>query len=148
MPHYGGWYEAHNSPGATTTGTRWALAEGEVGEVVVSGPQVMRGYWNKPDATAAAIDKAGWFHSGDLCSVRADGQLLFHGRLKDMLKVGGENVAAVEIEGFLQTHPAVLLAQVVAAPRLQRDKRLSGAVQCRTNARTTAAVRVSTPSLV
>jgi acyl-CoA synthetase (AMP-forming)/AMP-acid ligase II len=62
------------------------------------------------------LDDEGWFHSGDLISIDPDGQLMFHGRLRDMLKVGGENVAAVEIEAWLQKHEAVKLAQVVGVP--------------------------------
>src|SRR4029077_9767102 len=60
--------------------------------------------------------RGGWFHTGDLGCVDAAGRLTFLGRLKDMLKVGGENVAAVEIEAYLMTHPAVKIAQVVAVP--------------------------------
>ena len=67
------------------------------------------------------VDDDGFVHTGDLCSRDGDGRIRFHGRLKDMLKVGGENVAAVEIESYLATHPAVKLAQVVGVPdaRLQ-----------------------------
>ena len=58
----------------------------------------------------------GWFRTGDICSLDTDGRITYHGRVKDMLKVGGENVAAAEIEGHLSHHPAVMLAQVVSAP--------------------------------
>lgn len=96
-------------------------ATGEIGECWIRGYNTFTEYYKSPEKTAQALDADGWFHSGDLCSVRADGQLLFHGRLKDMLKVGGENVAAAEIEACLQRHPAVKLAQVVGVPepRLQ-----------------------------
>jgi acyl-CoA synthetase (AMP-forming)/AMP-acid ligase II len=60
--------------------------------------------------------RGGWFHTGDLGRVDEDGRLTFLGRLKDMLKVGGENVAALEIEAYLATHPAVKIAQVVGVP--------------------------------
>src|SRR3546814_14747688 len=73
---------------------------------------MLKGYYNAPDKTAEVI-RNGWFHTGDIGSIDADGQMMFHGRTKDMLKVGGENVAAAEIEAMLQTHPAVKLAQVV-----------------------------------
>jgi fatty-acyl-CoA synthase len=66
--------------------------------------------------TAECIDEDGWFHSGDLARRDADGRITFLSRLKDMLKVGGENVAAAEIEGYLSTHPAVQIVQVVSAP--------------------------------
>jgi fatty-acyl-CoA synthase len=92
------------------------LPPGERGELVGRGPSRFDGYYNNPEQTALAIDKDGYFHTGDLCSIDGDGRVLFHGRLKDMLKVGGENVAAIEIESFLATHPAIKMAQVVGVP--------------------------------
>jgi acyl-CoA synthetase (AMP-forming)/AMP-acid ligase II len=92
------------------------LAPGERGELVGRGVSRFSGYYNNPEATRATIDDDGFFHTGDLCSIDAEGRIRYHGRLKDMLKVGGENVAAVEIESFLATHPAVKLAQVVGVP--------------------------------
>jgi len=90
-------------------------AAGERGEIVLGGPNRLKGYYNDPEKTAEAI-RGGWFHSGDIGSIDEDGNVMFHGRLKDMLKVGGENVAAAEIEAMLQNHPAVKLAQVVGLP--------------------------------
>ena len=81
----------------------------------------MRGYYEKPEATAAAIDADGWLHTGDMGLLRADGHLRFMGRYKDMLKIGGENVDPMEVEAFLMAHPAVNLAAVVSLP----DARLS-----------------------
>jgi fatty-acyl-CoA synthase len=89
---------------------------GVPGELLFRGLWRFSEYYRDPEATVAAIDADGWFHSGDLMRLDADGSLSFVSRLKDMLKVGGENVAAAEIEGFLLTHPAVHIAQVVAAP--------------------------------
>lgn len=89
---------------------------GERGECLIRGYSTFTAYYKSPEKTAEALDAEGWFHSGDICSVDTDGQLMFHGRLKDMLKVGGENVAAAEIESCLQEHDAVLLAQVVGVP--------------------------------
>ena len=91
-------------------------APGERGEAWIRGYSTFSSYYKSPDKTAEALDDDGWFHSGDLISIDADGQLMFHGRLRDMLKVGGENVAAVEIESCLQGHEAVKLAQVVGIP--------------------------------
>ena len=88
---------------------------GERGEIVVRGVNMLKGYYNAPEKTAEVI-RDGWFHTGDIGSVDEDGQVMFHGRTKDMLKVGGENVAAAEIESMLQSHPAVKLAQVVGVP--------------------------------
>lgn len=88
---------------------------GERGEIVMRGPNMLKGYYNAPEKTAEAL-RDGWFHSGDVGSIDADGNVMFHGRTKDMLKVGGENVAAAEIEAMLQSHPAVKLAQVIGLP--------------------------------
>jgi acyl-CoA synthetase (AMP-forming)/AMP-acid ligase II len=101
------------------TGEEAAL--GEKGEAWIRGYSTFTEYYKSPEKTAEALDDEGWFHSGDLISIDADGQLMFHGRLRDMLKVGGENVAAVEIEVFLQQHDAVKLAQVVGIS----DRRLT-----------------------
>lgn len=90
-------------------------ATGDQGEIVLGGPNVLKGYYNAPEKTAEAI-RDGWFYTGDIGSIDADGNVMFHGRTKDMMKVGGENVAAAEIEAMLQTHPAVKLAQVVSLP--------------------------------
>lgn len=92
------------------------LPPGEPGEIVARGRGVFSGYFNDPEKTAASFYDGGWFRTGDLGIIDAQGRVTFRGRLKDMLKVGGENVAAVEVEGFLATHPAVNLAQVVAVP--------------------------------
>lgn len=95
--------------------TAQACSADERGEIVLRGPHMLKGYYNAPEKTAEAI-RDGWFFTGDIGSVDADGNVMFHGRTKDMLKVGGENVAAAEIEAMLQTHPAVKLAQVVGIP--------------------------------
>jgi fatty-acyl-CoA synthase len=94
---------------------------GEQGEILVRGYSLFDGYYKDPEKTAAAFDADGFFRTGDMGSFDGDGQIMFHGRFKDMLKVGGENVAAAEIETFLARHPAVKLAQVVGVPdaRLQ-----------------------------
>ena len=86
------------------------------GEIWVKGFNLFDGYWKDPAKTAEAITDDGWLRTGDLGSLDPDGRVRYHGRLKDMLKVGGENVAAIEIEAFLTGHPAVLLAQVVGIP--------------------------------
>jgi len=91
-------------------------APGEKGEAWIRGYSTFTEYYKSPEKTAEALDDEGWFHSGDLISIDPDGQLMFHGRLRDMLKVGGENVAAVEIGTWLQNHDAVKLAQVVGIP--------------------------------
>jgi fatty-acyl-CoA synthase len=89
---------------------------GHPGEMLFRGVARFLHYHDDPEATAAAIDADGWFRTGDLVRRESDGAIAFVGRLKDMLKVGGENVAAAEIESFLLSHPAVHMAQVVSAP--------------------------------
>ncbi len=89
-------------------------------EIQVRGWSVMRGYVNNPDATAKAFTADGWLRTGDLGSLTPDGRLRMTGRLKDVFRVGGENVAPAEVEEVLLAHPAVQTAQVVGVP----DQRL------------------------
>lgn len=97
------------------------LPPGQRGEMLIRGYSVFPGYYKDPDATAKAFTEDGWFRSGDICAMDEQGRVSYHGRLKDTLKVGGEKVAALEIESFLSTHPAVKFVQVVGIPdpRLQ-----------------------------
>ncbi|KAB0243887.1 AMP-dependent synthetase, partial [Microcystis aeruginosa EAWAG127a] len=90
------------------------VVPGQRGEVWVRGYSTLLGYYKDPEKTAAALTSDGWFRTGDVGSIDGRGTMMFHGRIKDMLKVGGENVAAAEIEACLQRHPGVKLAQVVA----------------------------------
>lgn len=87
-----------------------------VGELWFRGPLQFSGYFRDPEKNAEPIDEAGFFRTGDIVTADEAGRLSFTGRVKDMLKVGGENVAAVEIEDHLITHPVVHIAQVVSAP--------------------------------
>ena len=89
---------------------------GTPGELLFRGPNAFDGYFRDPQQTAEVFDVDGWFHSGDVVVADEDGRLTFRSRLKDMLKVGGENVAAAEVEGHLLGHPAVEIVAVVAAP--------------------------------
>jgi acyl-CoA synthetase (AMP-forming)/AMP-acid ligase II len=93
-----------------------ALAAGESGEIQIRAPYVMSGYFNNPAATAEAFTPEGFLRTGDLGRVRADGQLVFVGRLKEMFKSGGYNIYPVEIEQAICEHPAVALAAVVPVP--------------------------------
>jgi fatty-acyl-CoA synthase len=94
------------------------------GELCVRGYALMQGYYRKPEETARAIDGEGWFHTGDVATIREDECVRFIGRYRDMLKVGGENVDPVEVEAFLLGHPAVNRVQVIGVP----DRRLSEVV--------------------
>jgi fatty-acyl-CoA synthase/long-chain acyl-CoA synthetase len=100
-------------------GTGNDLPLGEQGEVLVRGFNLFDGYYRDDKKTAEALDAEGWYHSGDLGSLDESGHIMFHDRLKDMLKVGGENVASIEIESMLSKHPAVKLAQVVGVPDMK-----------------------------
>ena len=93
-----------------------ALPNGNVGELWYRGPNMFDGYFRDPELTSEVFDDRGFFRTGDICELDVDGRVTFVSRLKDMLKVGGENVSAAEVEGYLITHPAIALAQVVAAP--------------------------------
>jgi fatty-acyl-CoA synthase len=92
------------------------VPRGRPGELCTRGYGVMAGYWGDPEATRAAIDPAGWMHSGDLAAMDADGYVNVVGRLKDLIIRGGENVAPREVEEFLLGHPAVGEAQVIGVP--------------------------------
>ena len=89
---------------------------GEVGELLLKGPHVCKGYYRNPEATAASLDAEGWFHTGDLAKKDADGFFTIAGRKKDMLISGGVNVYPAEIEGVLFQHPGVKDVAVVGVP--------------------------------
>jgi fatty-acyl-CoA synthase len=89
---------------------------GQVGELCARGYMVMRGYHDAPEATAAAIDAGGWYHTGDLASIDGRGYLRIEGRIKDVIIRGGENIYPREIEEVLFVHPAVAEAVVIGIP--------------------------------
>jgi long-chain acyl-CoA synthetase len=92
------------------------LAIGEPGEICVRGPQVMAGYWNRPEETANVMTEDGFLRTGDIGSIDSDGYLRISDRKKDMILVSGFNVFPNEVEAVLLTHPKVLEAAVVSAP--------------------------------
>lgn len=89
------------------------LPTGSDGEILIRGPGVMKGYYKRPDETRKVIDAEGWFHTGDIGRIDAEGFLSITGRLKEMLIIGGENVFPREIESVLENHEAVLQAAVI-----------------------------------
>jgi long-chain acyl-CoA synthetase len=89
---------------------------GEVGEIWIRSPQVMKGYWNMPDETAKSVTADGWFRSGDAGYLDADGYLYIHDRVKDMIVSGGENVYPAEVENVLMGHPAIADVAVIGVP--------------------------------
>jgi len=106
------------SIGTPIEGVEMRLAEEEkgVGEIAIRGHNVMKGYWNKPDATADVLDSDGWFYTGDMATVDEDGYFFIVDRKKDMIIRGGYNVYPREIEEVLYEHPAVSEAAVVGVP--------------------------------
>jgi acyl-CoA synthetase (AMP-forming)/AMP-acid ligase II len=92
------------------------VADGMAGEIRLRGFCLFAGYYGDPAATADVITPDGWLRTGDLGRIGPGGRLIYDGRLKDMLKIGGENVAAIELESFLMTHPAIRMAQVIGVP--------------------------------
>jgi long-chain acyl-CoA synthetase len=109
------------------------LRVGEVGEIVIKGPNVMKGYWQRPDATAEAM-RGGWFHSGDLAKVDEDGYFFIVDRKKDMIIRGGYNVYPREVEEVLYEHPAVAEAAVVAIPDASLGEEVGAAVALKAGA--------------
>ncbi len=93
-----------------------ALPNGEAGELYVRGPQVMKGYWQRPEATAAVIENDGWLRTGDIAVIQDDGYMRIVDRLKDMVIVSGFNVYPNEIEDIVVSHPKVLEAAVIGVP--------------------------------
>ena len=92
------------------------VPRGTTGELCTRGYVVMLGYWENPQATAEAIDQAGWMHTGDLATLDSDGYANIVGRIKDMVIRGGENIYPREVEEFLYQHPAVGDVQVIGVP--------------------------------
>jgi long-chain acyl-CoA synthetase len=105
------------------------LGANATGEVCITGPILMAGYWNKPEATAEAIDADGWLHTGDVGHLDDDGFLYITDRAKDMIIRGGENVYCVEIEQRLVTHPEIADAAVIGVPHPELGEEVKAVVQ-------------------
>jgi long-chain acyl-CoA synthetase len=103
------------------------VPQGEVGEIVIRGPNVMKGYWQRPEATAEAL-AGGWFHTGDLARVDSGGYFFIVDRKKDLIIRGGYNVYPREIEEVLYEHPAVAEAAVIGLPHPALGEEVGAAV--------------------
>jgi len=103
------------------------VAPGEVGEIVMRGPNVMLGYWKLPDVSAETL-RGGWMHSGDMATVDEEGYIFIVDRKKDMIITGGENVYSTEVEDALYKHPAVLEAAVIGVPDERWGERVHAVV--------------------
>lgn len=103
------------------------LPRGQTGELVYRGPQVMNGYLNMPEESRDCL-RHGWFHSGDVAHIDADGAIWFEDRYKDVIKTGGENVASIEVERCLMEHPDVAEAAAVGLPHPHWGEAITGVV--------------------
>lgn len=108
------------------------VPNGETGELVIKGPHVCLGYWNNPQATEQAIQD-GWFHTGDMARMDADGYFYIAGRFKDMIISGGENVYAAEVEAIFREHAAVADAALIGQPDEKWGEVGLMIVACKTN---------------
>jgi long-chain acyl-CoA synthetase len=113
------------------------VPRGEVGEIVISGPNVMKCYWRRPEATAEAM-RGGWFHTGDMARVDSDGYFYIVDRKKDLIIRGGYNVYPREIEEVLYEHPAVAEAAVIGVPHSALGEEVAAAVTLKPGAAVTA----------
>ena len=114
------------------------VPRGVPGELCTRGYSVMLGYWHDPDATRAAMDDAGWMHTGDLAVMRDDGNVNISGRIKDMIIRGGENIYPREIEEFLYTHPKIGDVQVIGVPDVKYGEEVCAWVRLRDGQEATA----------
>jgi fatty-acyl-CoA synthase len=114
--------------------TGLVVPRGEPGELCTRGYSVMLGYWDEPDKTAEAVDRARWMHTGDLAAMREDGYVNIVGRIKDMVIRGGENVYPREIEEFLYTHPDIADVQVIGVPDQKYGEELCAWIRMREGA--------------
>jgi len=128
LPIEGVWLKLVSSDGSGGD-----AAAGEVGEIAIRGHNVMKGYWNRPEATESAI-RGGWFHTGDLARIDEDGFYYIVDRKKDMIIRGGYNVYPREIEEVLYEHPAVLEAAVIGVPHPSLGEEVGAAVTLRPGA--------------
>jgi fatty-acyl-CoA synthase len=110
------------------------VPRGEPGELCTRGYSVMLGYWEQPDRTEEAVDRARWMHTGDLAIMDAEGYVNITGRIKDMVIRGGENIYPREVEEFLHTHPDIVDAQVVGVPDAKYGEELMAWIKLRPGA--------------
>jgi long-chain acyl-CoA synthetase len=113
------------------------IAVGEVGEIIARGPNIMAGYWKRPEDTALAI-RGGWLYTGDLATVDEDGYIYLVDRKKDMIVTGGENVYSTEVEAALYAHPKVKEAAVIPVPDPQWGEAVHACITLRDGEQATA----------
>ena len=113
------------------------VPDGEIGEIAIKGHNVMKGYWNKPEATPAEAISDGWFRTGDMAKVDSDGYYYIVDRKKDLIIRGGYNVYPREIEEVLHEHPAVAEVAVIAMPHAELGEEVGAAVALKPGATAT-----------
>ena len=114
-----------------------SVPQGEVGEIAIRGHNIMKGYWNKPEATAEAISADGWFRTGDIGRVDEDGYYYIVDRKKDLIIRGGYNIYPREIEEVLYEHPGVAEAAVIGMPHPELGEEVGAAVALKPGATAT-----------
>ena len=107
------------------------LPRGQVGEICFRGPQVAKGYWNKPEETALAFDPKGWLHTGDAGYIDGEGFIYFVERIKDLIIASGYNIAPTEVEAMLMKHPAVMETAVIGVPDQYRGETVKAFIALR-----------------
>jgi acyl-CoA synthetase (AMP-forming)/AMP-acid ligase II len=122
---------APNTESLIVTADGQPLGVDDVGELLIRGPQVMAGYLNNPAATAASIDEDGWLHTGDLARIDSDGHLFIVGRVKELIKYNGFQVAPAELEALLIEHPDVADVAVIGMPDVECGERPTAFVVAR-----------------
>jgi long-chain acyl-CoA synthetase len=113
------------------------VPQGDVGEIAIRGHNIMKGYWKRPEATADAIDRDGWFKTGDLARVDEDGDFFIVDRKKDMVIRGGYNIYPREVEEVLYEHPDVRQAAVIGIPHRELGEEVAAAIVLKTGAHST-----------
>ena len=114
------------------------VPRGKTGELCVRGYNVMKGYYNNPEATRAAIDEDGWLRTGDQATIDSEGYVRITGRIKDIIIRGGENIAPKEIEDFLRQHPAIADAYVYGIHSERFGEEVAAAVRLKAGISATA----------
>jgi len=114
------------------------VPRGEVGEIAIRGHNVMKGYWNRPEATAEVLDEEGWFRTGDIGRVDEDGYFFIVDRKKELVIRGGYNVYPREVEEVLYEHPAVREVAVIGVPHDDLGEEVAAAIALKAGAQATA----------
>jgi fatty-acyl-CoA synthase/feruloyl-CoA synthase len=127
-PDASGRYALPNTEARVVTAEGIDVMPGQVGELLLRGETIMKGYWNQPAATAEAI-RDGWLHTGDLARLDVDGYLTLVDRLKDLVITGGRNVYSVEVENALAGHPDIADVAVIGVPHADYGESILAIIQ-------------------